>query len=248
MGTDPLVDPRSTRPQSTRPSIGISRPLPRSWSVDKSLEHLSLIPRSRKDLRYSVTFAPFPLLLQSANAKPLLQNLLSSRPRKMSELDSMRPAIQSCLHHLDRLEGRVRGEIQETRRHFFKLLDNSLLDVATGHSCRYDSTVDPQAEFYELDAIINSVISTSFATFRDRFFVPQPALHSTSSGVTGGMSEGTNPPLGQPLQGKFALFAAIPFDAYHQMTRPITRQHLQYRQLFARCSAFCTSASTQHVL
>ncbi|KAG2088061.1 uncharacterized protein F5147DRAFT_727168 [Suillus discolor] len=119
----------------------------------------------------------------------------------MSELDSTRPAIQLCLDHLDRLEGLVRGEIQETRRRFFKLLDNSLSDVATGHSYGYDSTVDPHAEFYELDAIINGVISASFATFRDRFFVQQPAPHSTSFGVTGGMSEGTHPPLGQPLQG-----------------------------------------------
>lgn len=182
------------------------------------------------------------------SSRSLLQNLLSPRLRKMSEQDSMRPAIQSCLDHLDMLEGRVRREIQETRRRFFKLLDNSLSDVATGHSCGYNSTVDPQAEFYELDAIINSVISTSFTALRDRFFVQQPAPHSTSFDVTGGISEGTNPSLGQPLQGKFAIFVAIPFDAYHQTTRPIARQHLQYRQLFARCSAFCTSASTHHVL
>lgn len=99
------------------------------------------------------------------------------------------------------LEGRVREEIQETRRRFFKLLDNSLSDVATGHPCGYNSTVDPQAEFYELDAIINSVISTSFTAFRDRVFVQQPAPHSTSFDVTGGISVGTNPSLGQPLQG-----------------------------------------------
>ncbi|KAG2337168.1 hypothetical protein BDR05DRAFT_1005249 [Suillus weaverae] len=66
---------------------------------------------------------------------------------------------------------------------------------------RYDSTVDSQAALDELNAILDGVISASFAAFQDHFFALQPAPHSTSFGAMGWLSEGTNTPLGQLPQG-----------------------------------------------
>jgi len=130
----------------------------------------------------------------------------------MPDRDPTRLALHSCLEYLDRLDRRIHEEIQETRSYFLSFLDNCQSDVTMGDSSGYDITVDSQVALNDLDAILNNVIPASFAALRDRL---KPAPHSASFGVTGWLSEGTNTPLGQPPEGKFAIFVAIPLNAHH---------------------------------
>lgn len=149
----------------------------------------------------------------------------------MPDRDPMRLALQSCLEYLDGLDRRIHEEIQETRSYFLKFLDNCQSDVTMGDSGGYKSTVDPQAAFDDLNVILDYVIPASFATLRGRFSVLQPASHSTSFGVTGWLSEGTNTPLGQPPQGLFPGSTSSSAN-YGPITQPFI-QRSTYSEAFS---------------
>lgn len=152
----------------------------------------------------------------------------------MADRDPMRLALQSGLEYLDRLDRRVHKEIQETRSCFLKLLDNCQSDVTMGDSGGHDSTVDPQAALGDFNAILDNVISASFAALRDRFCVLQPARYSTSFGVAGWLSEGTSTPLGQPPQGLLPGSTSS-FANYGPVAQPflLQPQHSTYPEAFS---------------
>ncbi|KAG2140909.1 uncharacterized protein EDB93DRAFT_644759 [Suillus bovinus] len=151
------------------------------------------------------------------------QNPFSLQLGQMPGRDPRRLAIQSSLLYLDKLDLRVREEIQATRRQFLELLYNPQSNVTMGNLDGYDSILESQAELNELSTVVDNVLSMSFDALRKRFFVQQPAPHSTFFGVMGGPSEGANTHFGQPPQGQFPG-SAFGFANYGPVPQPFLPQ------------------------
>ncbi|KAG1756302.1 uncharacterized protein EDB91DRAFT_1091809 [Suillus paluster] len=142
-------------------------------------------------------------------------------------------ALQSCIEYVDRIDD-VCKEILQIRTHFEELLATCQSGVTVGGSSAFNGTVGVQAigdnepQTIALVALDMLDVIPPSLTSLDLSPLPRPLARHVqhldqeygpleSVSVAGSLSDAIDPPVGQ---GKFAVFAAFPSNAYHLRPDP----------------------------